>query len=130
MNQVKSMCDELLAAKLAGKITQDQLEYELAKLTLEMIGDYRPKAMPAMTGELAKMMMYTRSDWATMQDPSAEARFAELKGKHKAFCGHIAADNSSNLYWLRLCRDVFKKNRNPKWMEFQNVIADHEGLPA
>jgi hypothetical protein len=130
MSQVKEMCDELLQAKESGRINQDQLEYELAKLSLEMLGDYRPKQEPAMTGELAKMMCYTRSDWAAMQDPDAEKRFAELKGKHKAHCGHIKADNNSNEYWLGICRDSFKKNNNPKWILFQNMIADHQGVLA
>lgn len=132
MLEVKPMCDELLEAKRAGKLTQDQLEYELAKLSLEMLNDYRPRNEPPKPMELVRFEGMSRGEWASMGEfttREAEARYTNLKAKHKAHCGHILADNNSNLFWLEQCRDIFRKNNNPKWMMFQNVIADHLGIP-
>lgn len=131
--EVKSMCDELLKAKMAGKITQDQLDYELAKLSFEMLGDYSPKRDPHMTGELARFQTMSRSEWAALSPEvfkAEETRFAELKAKHKAAVSHVRAENNSNLHWLKNCLESFKKNNNPKWMYFQNMIADHQGIPV
>lgn len=131
--EVKTMCDELLVAFRQQKITLDQLEYELAKLTLEMIADYAPKSEPHMTGELARFQTMGRSEWAAFspdQLKAAEARFTELRAKYKSAVSHVRADNNSNLHWLKICRDSLQKNNHAKWMLIQNLIADHQGVAA
>lgn len=123
-------CSDLLKAKLDGEITQEVLDYEMAKLSLEFLDAYRPQPLPQKPYNLRLHEELSKEDIAQMGKASfaeKEKAYWEEFGSWRAAVRAIRERNISNLLWLRACKKSLKKRGQDSHAEVvRGLIEEHE----
>lgn len=128
-NQVQRVCQELLEGKRSGKINQEMLEYELAKISLEFLNDYRLLSMPSKPQTIYFFEGLRQEEITRMGRAEYENKKQNYEDLRKAWrleCEKVKAANQSRLLWLRMMRDALKKKEHPAVFEVQTLINGHE----
>lgn len=126
---VAEACMSLHKARQARKITQDQLDWELTKISLEFVNDYRFKFSPDEPYQLKRFRDLKREDIARMtkEDHEQLKKNADIQAamwnKEKSMIGAI---NSGNLMWLKTMKEHLEKNNHERLHEVQMLITEHE----
>lgn len=118
-------------ARKTGKISQDQLDYELAKSSLEFLEDYAPKNAPSKPLEVLRFEALKNDEIASMKKADYEAqklRCEKLKKAWRSDFSEIQEVNISNLLWLRRMKKVLELFKNPNVFRVDSVISEHESF--
>lgn len=126
---VKDHCMNLLTAKKTGKITQEQMDFELAKLTLEMLDSYAPVyPFPEKERVMIKWASLTNEERKKMEASDFEQLEEDYKIAKKRYNDQIEKikdENNSNLFWLMRCGKILIAKDHPGAFRIGEMIKIH-----
>ena len=128
-HQIAQACREVGAAHKTGKITLEILDYELAKISLEFLGDYSPKNEPTKPIALRQFEAMTRDQIANLDKKVYEEKLQKYRMEKADWisdCEKIGAVNDSNLRWLNTMREALRKNNHQSEGAVSLIIFQHE----
>lgn len=123
--EVSGFCNEMLKAKMEGKITQEQLDYEMSKLSLEFIDEYRYKSSPSLEYGSHLFMNLSEEKKKKLDDKERAVHELEIR-KWKDECSKIHAVNDSNLCWLKYILNILKQKDHPGFYKVIEVMGTHK----
>ena len=129
MAWVGETCMTLEAARKERKLSQEQLDYELAKISLEFLDDYAFKIEPDKPFGLRRFEALRKEEIANMiaADYDKQKHEAEIqKSSWFRERGMIGAINGSNLRWLKSMKQILEKNNHAETENVQCLINEHE----
>ena len=123
---VRIACQDISKSGVKG----EHRTYALAKVTLEMIGEYKPLPVPLAPIARRKLLALKPEEIKDMGDTQFKAIQKEAQMASEGWLKEssaIKATNYSNLHWLTVCRDICAKFKNEEAKEkFQIAINEHE----
>ena len=124
-NEIATCCLELSKAREERKLTQEQLDYELAKLSLEFINDYGPRQEPSCPYEVQMFLKMNRDEKKRLDPDELES----LKNKSMKWLREkevIVFENRSHLRWLLYIENILKEKNNSGALIVQGMINEYK----
>lgn len=127
--QVAKACIELGKARQAREITQEMLDYELAKLSLEILDDYLPRPMPSKPVTMLRFEQTPKSEIARLSKEEYTEMLEAYRVERenwKRSCNSIHADNRSNYQWLKQVLKSLESKGHDGAEKVRTVVYRHK----
>lgn len=125
--KISTTCRELLRSGMPF----DLLEYELARLSLQFLGDYKPKTEPYVPEEVVRFQMLTKQDISRMPKSdydALESKFKSANANYSRDRSRLSAENAGSLRWLKVMLASLEKRNHPGVVGVRQMLSKHENF--
>lgn len=126
---VSKACQELGQAHRRGELDRQTLQYELAKISLEIIDQYGPLAHPSKPVKMRSFEGLNQSDlkrFSKAEYEQARQEYDKEREKWLSACASIRGRNRSNRAWLEEILTALEFKNHPKTDAVRQVLNDHD----